>query len=403
MQQNNENGICSCLQGRALFVAIATARHLSFISFASKWVTAFNVVSHTKKTNTRGMCRSGRECVLLLATTVLVPLALVMQARSIGNCIPDLAVDSLPKNESHHHHRHDDFPSPRTLKGSWVGNTWIPPSPWKLFSVDELRELYGGYRMLWIGDSTARRTSMTLFNILNATTTTTNDVLAPQLETDINVNKWGRTQHCTRWLNQTLFTNNSHSHLYSDIAVCRPVQPKGDVTLFPVMCLQEVRSILSEEISKGGIVTPDFDLIIVSVGIWHQMKPKHCPMQNETIYEVVYDITRLMNELTTIQPRLKILWRTSGWAQKRPVSTQLIVQHVNNAIMESVDKSNSEHNNKDRISYVDWGGAIAPRSYGIDRIKGDMVAHYGVEPRLVLIQMIANQLGTMDFTSSSAA
>jgi hypothetical protein len=44
------------------------------------------------------------------------------------------------------------------------------------------------------------------------------------------------------------------------------------------------------------------------------------------------------------------------------------------------------------LTFVDWGGAVRPRSFAIERITGDIHPHYGLEARHVLIQMIMNQL-----------
>jgi hypothetical protein len=50
------------------------------------------------------------------------------------------------------------------------------------------------------------------------------------------------------------------------------------------------------------------------------------------------------------------------------------------------------------ISYVNWGDAVAPRSFAAERIVGDLKPHYGLEPRQMLVQMITNQLAYMDRT-----
>lgn len=63
---------------------------------------------------------------------------------------------------------------------------------------------------------------------------------------------------------------------------------------------------------------------------------------------------------------------------------------LNQAIMDAIDQ-----NNEPRLSYVNWGEAVAPRSFQ-ERIQGDLKPHYGLEPRLVLLQMVANQLAWMD-------
>jgi hypothetical protein len=60
---------------------------------------------------------------------------------------------------------------------------------------------------------------------------------------------------------------------------------------------------------------------------------------------------------------------------------------LNQEAMDLIDKVTDP-----KLSYVDWGGAILPRSFGEDRIVGDMPAHNGLEPRHVLLQMITNEL-----------
>jgi hypothetical protein len=74
-------------------------------------------------------------------------------------------------------------------RGSWIGDVWVPPVGYTLYTAPDLVQLWGisTNGILWIGDSTARRSSLTLWEILhhgatagadggtgnNATTTTT--------------------------------------------------------------------------------------------------------------------------------------------------------------------------------------------------------------------------------------
>jgi hypothetical protein len=58
-------------------------------------------------------------------------------------------------------------------------------------------------------------------------------------------------------------------------------------------------------------------------------------------------------------------------------------------------KRQSSNNATSNLTYVDWGGAVLPRSFGNDRITGDHLAHYGVEARHAAIQMITNQVAGM--------
>jgi len=53
--------------------------------------------------------------------------------------------------------------------GSWFGDTLIPPDGWKLCLASELQDFYKDSSMLWVGDSTCRRSFATFYGILNST------------------------------------------------------------------------------------------------------------------------------------------------------------------------------------------------------------------------------------------
>jgi hypothetical protein len=69
------------------------------------------------------------------------------------------------------------------------------------------------------------------------------------------------------------------------------------------------------------------------------------------------------------------------------------------AHMSSSSSSTSfNHSNfqaSEQFSYVNWGDAIAARAFDAQRISGDTDAHYGIEPRMVLVQMINNRYQEM--------
>jgi hypothetical protein len=69
--------------------------------------------------------------------------------------------------------------------------------------------------------------------------------------------------------------------------------------------------------------------------------------------------------------------------------------------MDNIDQhyagNNNNNNNNNKMTYVNWGEAVEPRSFGAERLSGDMHAHYSHEPRVVLIQMITNHLHDVGF------
>jgi hypothetical protein len=60
--------------------------------------------------------------------------------------------------------------------GTWIGNTWIPPPGWRMFTVAELQDMYKNKSILWIGDSTARRSSLTMYAVLRALSLTVRSI-----------------------------------------------------------------------------------------------------------------------------------------------------------------------------------------------------------------------------------
>ena len=44
------------------------------------------------------------------------------------------------------------------------------------------------------------------------------------------------------------------------------------------------------------------------------------------------------------------------------------------------------------FSFVDWGKVIHKRSFGGERIEGDMKPHYGLEARLLFAQQLLHHL-----------
>jgi hypothetical protein len=87
-------------------------------------------------------------------------------------------------------------------QGYWIGNTWVPPKGWKLYSPEEMQNIYGKTRgIMWIGDSSARRTAATMYGILNATNSSNNAIPLKDLDASriIDVNKNRTTEPCTKY------------------------------------------------------------------------------------------------------------------------------------------------------------------------------------------------------------
>ena len=149
-------------------------------------------------------------------------------------------------------------------RGSWIGNTWIPPNGWKYYSVDELIDFYGERSLLWIGDSTGWGASRTLFEILVRKTGSkflaSSKVVIPGKRLSVKF-------PCTAFG----YTRDEHPESF-----CRPMphssKPDRHFLFSRINTLTQLESFLIEEISGKTTMTKNVDLIVVSLGIWEFMR-----------------------------------------------------------------------------------------------------------------------------------
>ena len=273
--------------------------------------------------------------------------------------------------------------SPSEQQGTWMGNWWVPPSGWEIFGPEDLRHIFHNTSMLWLGDSTARRTSTTLYHIIenhNVTEALGRKEMNPKSR--LNINKGVIVEPCLKWDNSSL-----HYPYY-----CRtmPNRPENDFIHMFKPCFHEIAPFLRDEIAGLSNVTDNINVLVVSMGVWHVVHPKEClDFDNTTewldqVLESLYDFQRA-------RPHVKVIWRTSNYDPKHSApKTELINEYS----MEQIDKYQSELSASEtaRVTYIDWGTAVRSRTVGKDRVPADINPHTGLEPRLVMIQMIANLL-----------
>ena len=266
-------------------------------------------------------------------------------------------------------------PSNRDMVGSWIGDTWIPPSPWQLYSATDLVRMWSSKKIWWIGDSLARRGAMTLYHILN---TSHAAILKEDLDkfSMLNVNKGN-------------VTNREHCPIFQRVKpsgpiVCRsmPGSKSSDIKSFMVSYLctaAEVANFLLNEMNQSRVPRTnirEFDVIVIALGAHEKSK--------SNVVELYTHLARLCHRFTQVTG-VPIVWRTSGYSTEyfeKPTST------LNEAVMDTIDSYGAESN----LTYINWAGAVRERSHAPHRIEGDSMSHYGVEPRLVLVQMLTNHL-----------
>jgi hypothetical protein len=252
----------------------------------------------------------------------------------------------------------------------------------------------------------------------------------------IDVNRGQQVEFCTKW-NHVIVNNNSNNNNNSDTntttpllhlhdlhpQICRPAPGAaavrgnaGEFSFIKANCFNELERILQSELAGTTNMTADVDVIIVSMGIWEILKVQTCN-QLDMVYGAVANgieerrrqprnpNTRLANVLDVAArfaatTGIKLVWRTSGYAKPETVAPVNLLNIRTMNIMDDLVVVNNNTNSN--LMYVNWGKAMQPRSFGPDALAGDIHAHYAMEARLVLVQMITNRLVDDGFFASSS-
>lgn len=254
---------------------------------------------------------------------------------------------------------------PTDHRGTWIGTTWIPPPGWRLYSIREIQSFYANTSFLWLGDSTARRAAATLYSIFETATPHASKAVINRPD-KLDVNKNRTTEVCEKYLN---------------VSFCWPLpmnpKTKDFINAGHGRCLTEIVEFLQRP------HLPKVDLLIVATGLWDFMRTDACHSTNETLIEALELLGKLQSS------EMRVVWRTCGYPWDEEYTSQ--IDDLNHRAMTWIDRFRKE-NPRARLSYVDWGGAMKPRSFGGDRIRGDIKAHYGLEARVVFAQMLTNHL-----------
>jgi hypothetical protein len=233
-----------------------------------------------------------------------------------------------------------------------------------------------------------------MYGILNTTNASSSHVSVDAIDhwSVIDVNKRTVTETCDRW------TNHTH-HPF----LCRVMPGGGRSGSFIVSseaCLTGLELFVRDELSGKSNITADVDVIVISLGIWEATRPYDCKERNENPRSMLQRQNDTIALLAKLQsPWRRIVWRTSGFkASKIADAKEGFVAEMNGKAMDQIEEIASgvsrSPSSASNLMYVDWGGAIHPRSFGNERIVGDMKPHYGLEARYVLVQMITNQLAS---------
>ena len=293
----------------------------------------------------------------------------------------------------------------------------MPPPTIPTYVPKQMLRYFQGRNVLFIGDSTARRSYTTLYAMMTAEDI--HNVHSESIDSDqvIDVNRG--------WRQGEEVCDNPTRQIYNSTfleELCRDL-PKPNVTkderildqdennawvgkfdYIKMNCYGTVYDyIRSDDMVHDGNqtnVTPhisslvqDYDLIVISMGIWEAILNEECTAINQTA--IGSSLPRLNMTLQALKelssPDLQIAFRTNGYDRRREGDAACMeMNEFSREFFQNLDLQRQDH--VPNMTLVDWGLEIRNRSWGEDRIAGDIDPHYGLEARLLFAQMLLQEL-----------
>jgi hypothetical protein len=293
-----------------------------------------------------------------------------------------------------------------STKYSWIGKGWFPPSGVPYLSPLDLRLLFQKENTLWWGDSTARQDYETMNDMINADNI--HNIPLGALNRNINKGKYTKLSlHCRNWnqtpddicfdmgqvtgteitnydsmTNANATSNHTSSSSHASIG-------KFDLVRNPSMaCLKQYSSTIR---TTASFLQREYSVVILSLGIWEVARPWDCRSAN-TSETPAYFLNELLDAFELISgSSLYIIWKTNGPSENENGNRG---NHTI-ALIKNAQDWFASHNPL-YMGLADFGTAVIQgnRSFGSNRISGDLKPHWGLEARLLSIQMAGHLIQT---------
>ena len=131
----------------------------------------------------------------------------------------------------------------------------------------------------------------------------------------------------------------------------------------------------------------EYSIVILSLGIWHVARSWDCRTGNDTETSS-YVLVELLNALKLVSsPSLYIIWKTHG-----PSSTEANDKGKKSLELIEIAQNWFSTHIPLHMGLSDFGFVITNtnRTFGEDRISGDLKPHWGLDARTLSIQMASH-------------
>ena len=321
---------------------------------------------------------------------------------------------------------------------NWLGNSFLNPPGVPTFTPRQIKAYFERRNVLFLGDSTSRRLSHTIFGIITADNL--DDVKLAEIDGVrlMNGDKTTKTQCnenqrrnrslpgvpnieglvCTDQIvvgasgnNNTQMIRNTvkkfdrgtvycycnFSYLWRDYEAENNKPAENDNTT------------IDKDSSKRSLnrhlqaIYKDYDLVIISVGVWELAIPKACEKNMSENSTAPLRMRKMLNNLERNSPNdLQIVLRTSGFDSRHADNSKLFDSNaVTRDFFRNITTRGDDHGeSRANLTLVDYGSVISKRSFGDNEIKSldGNGAHYGINARLLLVQQQMHELVKADLT-----
>ena len=303
---------------------------------------------------------------------------------------------------------------------TWETNTsrrWIPPKDVPVLLPIEIRQIFLSENTAWIGDSTARQDYQTMYHVIYTSSEhETNKTLDMQTQ---NLNKY--INRGKRAVPKVFYCAARQEHEgegdgWNELAQvkgadtnCSGLVPENNQTWayfalddgkgkFDYLRRDCTKDILDWVTKRQDFLRQHYSVLVVANGIWEVVRPNDCKKKievpvdgtNTTVSQVIPSsqvLKDLLNALSELSgPSFFVVFKLFGPSlDQRNKENNTIYKDLTSAARDWFTENSPPY-----MDIVDFDKAIKGRTFGENRISGDLKAHWGLEARLLSIQMIAD-------------